>query len=168
MTKPLPILVLSVLAALNGGVAFGLGMMTILGSKMLFTPSGYGPNRIAISQLFGPFADQTGWILLALGALFIVGGYGLFTLREWARLAVFWGFAVLAASTLVAVGWGVLQGQMGVAVGGLLKIVVEVSLCWYLATPSVRSSFSQACGGRKPQMRGLIAEPRSSRHPQQK
>src|SRR5687767_6614551 len=125
MEKPVPIIALSVLAMLNGGVAFVLGIMTLLGSKMLFTPSGYGPNRIAVSQLFGPFADQTGWILLVLGVLFVLVSYGLYTLQEWARLTVFWVSAVLAVLTLVAVGWGVFHSQWGVVVGGLLKIAVE-------------------------------------------
>ncbi len=53
MGKPVPIIVLSVLAMLNGGVTSVLGVLTLLGSKLLFTPSGYGPNRIAISQVFG-------------------------------------------------------------------------------------------------------------------
>ena len=140
--RPVPIIVLSVMAMLNGGVAFVLGTMTLLGNRMLFTPGGYGPNRIAISQLFGPFAGQTGWIVLVLGALFVLGGYGLFTLQEWARLTLFWVFAILAGATLMAVGWGIYRGQLGVVVGGLLKIAVEVALCLYLAAPSVRSAFS--------------------------
>lgn len=142
MEKPISIIVFAVMAMLNGGVAFVLGIMTLLGSKMLFTPSGYGPNRIAISQLFGSFADQTGWVLLVLGVLFVLGGYGLFTLQEWARLIMFWVFAVIAVLTLVAIGWGVFHGQLGVVVGGLLKIAVESALCWYLITPSVRSAFA--------------------------
>src|ERR1700760_4279760 len=113
MGKPVPIVVLSIMAMLNGGAAFVLGTMTLFGSRVLFTPGGYGPNRIAISQLFGPFADQTGWIMLVLGVLFVLGGYGLFTLQEWARLAVFWGFAILAGATLMAVGWGIYRGQLG-------------------------------------------------------
>lgn len=127
---------------LNGGATFVLGVMTLLGSKMLFTPSGYGPNRIAVSQLFGPFANQTGWIFLVLGVLFVVVGYRLFTLEEWARLTVFWVFAIVAGVTFVAVAWGIYQGQSGVVVSGLLKIAVEVALCWYLTTPNVRRAFS--------------------------
>jgi len=142
MGKPIPIIVLSVLAMLNGGVIFVLGILTLLGSKMLFTPSGYGPNRIAISQILGSFADQTGWIFLVLGVLFVLFGYGLFTLREWARLTVFWVFAVVAGATFVAVVWGVYHGELGVVVSGLLKITVEVALCWYLNARSVRSAFS--------------------------
>lgn len=142
MEKPIPIIVLSVLAMLNGGVAFVLGVMTLLGSRVLFTPGGYGPNRIAVSQLFGPFAAQTGLIVLVLGVLFVLGGYGLFTLQGWARLTVFWVFAILAALTLVAVGWGVFHGQLGVVVGGLLKIAVESALCWYVSTPGVKAAFS--------------------------
>ncbi len=142
MGKPVPIIVLSVLAMLNGGVTSVLGVLTLLGSKLLFTPSGYGPNRIAISQVFGPFADQTGWILLVLGVLFVLVGYGLFTLQEWARLTVFWVFAIVAVATFVAVVWGVYHGELGVVVSGLLKVTVEAALCWYLNARSVRSAFS--------------------------
>lgn len=142
MNKPIPIIVFAVMAMLNGGVTLVLGIMTLLGSKLLFTPGGYGPNRVAISQLFGSFADQTGWILVVLGVLFVLVGYGLFTLREWARLTMFWVFAVIAVLTLVAVGWGVLHGQSGVVVSGLLKIAVESALCWYLITPGVRNAFA--------------------------
>jgi hypothetical protein len=142
MNKPVPIIILSALAILNGIAAFALGILTLLGSKFVFTPSGYGPDRIAISELFGPLADQTGWILFAVGVLFLLAGYGLFTFREWARLTVFWGFAVLAGLTLVAVGWGVLHAQWGVVTGGLLKTSVEAALCWYLTTAKVRTAFS--------------------------
>ena len=128
---------------LNGGVTFVLGLLTLLGSRMLFTPSGYGPNRIAISQLFGPFAGQTGWIVLALGVVFVLVGYGLFTLREWARLTVFGVFALVAAATLVAVGWGLYRGELGVVVSGLLKAAFETALCLYLSAPGVRSAFSR-------------------------
>lgn len=142
MEKPAPIFVLSILAMLNGGVTFGLGVMTLLGSEILFKPSGYGPNRIAVSQLFGPFANQTGWIFLALGALFLLVGYGLLNLKAWARLTVFWVFAIVAGATLLAVGWGIYHRELGMVVSGLLKITVEVALCLYLITPRVRSAFS--------------------------
>ena len=128
---------------LNGGVALVLGVMTLLGSRVLFTPGGHGPDRIAISQLFGPFAGQTAWIVLALGVVFVLVGCGLFTLREWARLTVLWVFALVAGATLLAVGWGVYNGEFGVVVTGLLKAAVEVALCLYLITPGVRSAFSR-------------------------
>ena len=142
MKKPIPIVVISILAMLNASVTFVLGLITLLGSRILFTPSGYGPNRIAISQLFGPFADQTGWIILALGVLFAIVGYGLFSLKEWARLTLFSVFAVVAALTLAAVGWGVLHGEWGVVMSGVLKAAADVGLCWYLSTRGVRNAFA--------------------------
>lgn len=69
MKKPLPVTVISVLAVVNGGVTCLLGLLTLLGSRVLFTPAGYGPNRIAIAQVFGPFSGQAGWIVLGLGTL---------------------------------------------------------------------------------------------------
>lgn len=141
MKKPVPIVILSTFAMLNGGAAVVLGIATLLGSKVLFTPSGHGPNRIAMSQIFGPFAEQTGWIFIALGVLFILTGYGLFTLKGWARRALFWVSAIVAVLTLGAVVWGVFHGEWGVVVSGLLKVAAESGLCWYLSRPGVRHAF---------------------------
>ncbi len=141
MKKPAPIVILSVLAVLNGVVTFALGAVTLLGSRLLFTPSGYGPNRVAIAKLLGPFSGQVGWVMLALGVVFVLIGYGLFALREWARLTLFWVFAVVAGATLVAVGWGVYHGELGVILSGLLKAGVDAALCLYLAAPGVRGAF---------------------------
>ena len=143
MNKPIPVIILSVLAILNGVAAFVLGTMTLLGNTFVFTPDGIGPNRIAISELFGPLAAQTGWILLLIGMLFMVIGYGLLTFREWARFTLFWGFAVLAGLTVIAVGWAVFHSELGVVIGGLFKVAVEVALCWYLTARNVRSAFSR-------------------------
>jgi hypothetical protein len=140
--KPVPIIIFSVLAMMNGLAAFVLGVITLLGSKLLFTADGYGPNRIAISELFGVFAPQTGWIMLAFGLVFISVGYGLFTFKNLARLAVFYAFALLAAATVIAVSWGIYQGEWGVVIGGILKIAVEIAVCVYLSTSKVRKAFS--------------------------
>lgn len=141
--RPVAVAAISILAILNGSLTVVLGVMTPFGSRVLFTPSGYGPNRIAMSELFGPLAGRTGWIFLALGILFVMVGYGLFTLREWARLALFWVFAVVAAATLVAVGWGIYHGEVGVVLSGLLKAAVDVALCRYLTAPGVRGAFAK-------------------------
>lgn len=140
--KPFPIIIFSVLAMFNGLAAFLLGVITLWGNKLLFTANGYGPNRIAISELFVVFAPQTGWIMLAIGTIFVSVGYGLFTFRNLVRLAVFYAFALLALSTIIAVGWGIYQGEWGVVVGGILKIAVEVAVCFYLTTSTVRKAFT--------------------------
>ena len=135
---------MSILALVNGGVTCLMGLMTLLGSRVLFTPSGYGPNRIAIAEVFGPLSGQAGWVVLTLGVLFALVGYGLFTLRWWARLTLFWVFAVAAAATLVAVGWGVYHGEVGVAVTGLLKVAADSVVCWYFSRPGVREAFARS------------------------
>jgi hypothetical protein len=142
MKKPILIIVLSVIGMMNGVGTIALGAMTLLGSEAVFTPSGYGPNRIAIAQLFGPFANHAGWILLGAGVLIASVSYGLFILREWARLTLFWVLAVIAALTVVAVAWGIYEGHLGVGVAGLLKIAVESALCWYLNKSSVKFVFA--------------------------
>jgi len=131
--KPVPIIIFSILAMINGLAAFALGVITLLGSKLLFTADGFGPNRIAISELFGVFAPQAGWIMFAIGLVFVSVGYGLFTFRNLARLAVFYAFALLATATAtaIAVSWGIYQGEGDDVMGGILKITVKSAVLCY-------------------------------------
>ncbi|MGH9751298.1 MAG: hypothetical protein ACREA2_00810 [Blastocatellia bacterium] len=142
MKKPIPIIILSAIGAMNGAGAIALGAMALLGAKVVFTPSGYGPNRIAIAQWSGPFANQSGWFLIGIGFLILSVSYGLFTLQEWMRLTVFWVLAVSATLTVVAIGWGIYESHWGVVTAGLLKVAVESALCWYLNSSRVRRAFA--------------------------
>jgi len=143
MKKPIPIIVLSAMGALNGVGSIAFGVITLLGSDVAFTSGGYGPNRIAIAQLFGPFANYTGWILLGVGVAIASISYGLFALQERARLILFWALAALATLTVIPIGWGVYGAHLDVVAAGILKIAVESAFCWYLNTPIVKRVFAK-------------------------
>jgi hypothetical protein len=140
---PLPILIFSILAVVNGASSVVLGAATLLGSRMLYTPAGYGPNRIAFAEIFGPLAPFAGYIFLALGIVFVSVGLGLFRLKNWSRLIVMWAMGVIAVLTVGAVVWGVYHLEYGVIISGLIKIAIEGAVCFYFCSPPVRKVFGR-------------------------
>jgi hypothetical protein len=140
VSRPLPITVLATLAVLNGlGVAL-LAALASMGSGVVWSPQGVGPNRIALADVFGALRGHTVWLLACFAVLLVVLGVGLFRLRAWARWGVVVAMGVAALGTLVAIVWAVRQREWGVVAAGLVKVTVEVGLCYYLLHPA-RSAF---------------------------
>jgi hypothetical protein len=144
LKRPLVITVLAGLGLLNGLATAALGVATIAGSRLVYAPLGYGPNRVPLASLLGPLSGEAGWILLALGLALFLLGVGLLRVRPWARLALLAVTATAALATSAAVIWGIVNGEWGVAGSGLLKLALYVGLGWYLTKAAVRAAFGRA------------------------
>lgn len=131
-------------AMLNGILMFAVGVWTLMGSKLLFTPSGYGPDRIAIASLLGPLASHAGWFFLGLAVVVGLIGLGLFALKAWARFILLAILVAISILTVVEIGLGVTRGYWGVVALGLLKLAIYGSLIWYFNLDSVKRRFSRA------------------------
>jgi hypothetical protein len=130
------------MAMLNGLFVFALGMLTLLGNNFVFTPSGYGPDRVAIASLLGPFAPRAGWVLLSLGLIVVLVGYGLFALKSWARYFLLAVLIIVALATVVEIVLGFNRSYWGVVIGGAVKLAFYAVLIWYFNSGSVKRAFS--------------------------
>jgi hypothetical protein len=144
MQRPLGITLLAVGSMLNGILMLAVGVWTLMGSNFLFTPSGYGPNRIAIATLFGPLASYAGWVFLGLGVIVGLIGLGLFALKAWARFILLAVLVVVSVLTVVEIGSGLKRSYWGVVLVGLLKLAIYAVVLWYLNRHAVRRKFSSA------------------------
>jgi hypothetical protein len=144
MERPLGLTLLAIGSMLNGILMLAVGVWTLMGSNFLFTPSGYGPNRIAIATLLGPFASYAGWVCLGLGVIVGLIGLGLFALKAWARFILLAVLVVVSVFTVVEIGSGLTRSYWGVVFVGLLKLVIYAVVLWYLNRDGVRRKFSSA------------------------
>ena len=144
MQRPLGITLLAIGAVLNGILMLAVGVWTLMGSNFLFTPSGYGPNRIAIATLLGPLATYAGWVFLCLGVMVGLIGLGLFALKAWARFILLAVLVVVSVLTVVEIGSGLKQSYWGVVLVGLLKLAIYAVVLWYLNRNAVRRKFSSS------------------------
>lgn len=141
--KPILLILLGVLAMLNSLASLTFGVLTLLGNRTAFEPSGAGPNRVAIADLLGPLGPYTGWVLLVAGLSIGAVGYGLFAAQPWSRYLVLAVLGLLAVLMVGAVAWGVWAGHLGVVLAGVLKFGLLSLACWYLNTPAVCEAFSR-------------------------
>lgn len=128
---------------LNGVLVLALGVLTLMGNNFVFTPSGYGPDRVAIATLLGPLAPHTGWVLLCLGLTVVLIGYGLFALKSWARYILLAVLVIVALATVAEMVIGFNRSYWGVVISGALKLVLYAVLIWYFNLGSVKREFSR-------------------------
>jgi hypothetical protein len=133
MNRPTGVVVIAILYWLG---AFGLLCM---GAIMAIGFSVFG----AFVNRFGPIVAGLGVIgglvFLGIGAAVAIIGYGLFQLREWARITaiVFAGIGLVLAflSFLHPFGFGLM--------GRLFRLGVNALIIWYLIQPQIRGRFSK-------------------------
>ena len=143
MHRPLAITLLAIGTMLNGIVMLALGVWTLMGSNFLFTPSGYGPDRVAIATLLGPLAPHAGWVFLCLGVIVGLIGFGLFALKAWARVIMLGTLVLVSILTVVEIGSGFKHSFWGVVIVGLLKLALYGVVIWYFNLASVKQRFSR-------------------------
>ena len=150
--------VVSILAVLNFvGATFELFLLilaivapdTLRGLLQGLSPGGSGPAGLlalgrALPLYFGVMA-------LAIGAL----GYGMWQLKNWARIVTMGMAALSLAGTLFSLR--VLVVSVSAVAMAALRIGLCVGLLWYLVRPGVRAAFrsrstSPAMEPRRPQL----------------
>jgi len=144
MQRPIAITLLAIGSMVNGIVMIVLGVWTLMGSRFLFTPSGYGPDRIAIATLLGPLSPYAGWVFVGLGVMVVLLGLGLFALKAWARFILLAVLIIVSLLTVVEIALGFQHRYWGVVIAGLLKLALYAAAIGYMNLQSVKRSFSKA------------------------
>jgi hypothetical protein len=133
MRRPAGVIVLALLYAIGAFCLFGMGLLLTVGSSfMAAMVHGMGPLLTGIGTIGGVF-------MLGMAVLLAFVAYGLFQMREWARIAamVFAGFGLVASmvSLFTPLGLSI--------VGRVVRIAINALILWYLNQPNVRGLFGR-------------------------
>src|SRR5215471_12242698 len=148
MNRPVGVTVIAVLffiaavLAVFGGIAMMLGGGFI---ATLISQSG-GQGSGAGAGLFAGLGAAIGVVILVIGALYFLVGWGLLKLKEWARIV-----------TIVLAGLGILGALFGlvgvfthfgaiIVFWTLVRLAICVWMIWYLLQPQVKAAFQAAPG----------------------
>jgi hypothetical protein len=131
MQKPTGVVIIAVLYWIGA-----LGLL-VIGMMMSFGFSAFMAMSKGFVPLLAGFGLVGGIVLLGLGAVFVLIGYGLFALQEWARIV-----------TVVLTGIGFLVAMSGMfwpsvygLVPRLFRIALDGVIIWYLLQPHVKAAF---------------------------
>lgn len=138
MARPTGVTILAILSFLGG-------VLTILGGVGSFfigaVGAGAAPALGGPLAIFGAFA---GVILLVLGVLYLINGFGLLKLMAWARQLTM----VLVVIGLLFGIWGLFRAFMPFSFLGILwqciGIAIDVWILMYMLKPHVKQAFGIA------------------------
>ena len=147
--RPLGVTLLAVLSFISVGTYLMLMFLSLFAPETVrsllegLSPQGSGPVMLlSMGRILGIYFAA----MALLGGLF---GYGMWTLRNWAR----WVTIVLSAISLVATVAGLIGIGTGMSVSAILVGLFRIGLCllvlWYMWVPGVRLAFRSRNGGKK-------------------
>lgn len=140
MGRPTGVTIIAVLDFIGAGfcVLAGLGMMLgggFIASMMSQQEGGAGAG------LLGAIGAAAGVFFLVLAAVAVLLGWGLWKLKEWARIVTIVFAATGAVFALIGM-FAVLGhfAAVGIVVG-LIRLAINGLIIWYLLQPHVKAAF---------------------------
>ena len=137
MARPGGVTVIAVLEFLGAAlcVLFGLGAITGAGFvTTMLRNQGSAAGMSSLTANMGSVFAVTCFIIAAILALL---AWCLLALKEWARIVVI----VLAGVSAVFTVIGMAQFGSSMMTSGILRLVIDVLIIWYLMIPRVRTAF---------------------------
>jgi len=140
--RPSGVTAMAVVAAIAGvmDILAGLGDIGVGGG--LLTDLGFGATLDSVMTVVGV-------ILVAVGALGVAAGYGLWQLRDWGwQIARIWASVCIVVG-LVGVGLSLLGDSLvteilALIAGSAVPAILAVIVLWYLYQPHVKAAFGRS------------------------
>ena len=143
MPKPVGVIIIAVLQFLGAAGTAIIGLVALFGMGMLAQIlQQNGTIQASTAPMLVGAGVVIGVICLIFAALFGFVGYGLVTLKNWARVIVM-VFAVLGLA-LGAIGLiaDVMRGHSAAIVMDIIRLAINGLIFWYLNQPHVKAVFS--------------------------
>ena len=139
MQRPLAVTVLAVLAIIGGllGIVAGLGMLGV-SAFAVFAGTAPQSGEATSAGLLDATGTGLGAAALAIGILNLLFGLGAWLVMRWAWML---GILMRILSVVqVVAGWLI----NGFTVGGMMILLVNAGLLYYLLLPDVKRAFGRA------------------------
>lgn len=139
MQRPLAVTVLAVLAIIGGllGIVAGLGMLGV-SAFAVFAGTAPQSGEATSAGLLDATGTGLGAAALAIGILNLLFGLGAWLVMRWAWML---GILIQILSVVqVVAGWLI----NGFTVGGMMILLVNAGLLYYLLLPDVKRAFGRA------------------------
>lgn len=144
MNRPGGVTVIAVLEFLVGALCILGGLAVMLGGGFLATilsQSG-AQGGAAGAGILGALGAAMGVVFLIFGALYILVGWGMLKLKQWARIVtmVFAGLGILGS--LFALAGAFVHFHVFVLFWVVVRVAIAGWILWYLLQPNVSAAFN--------------------------
>jgi len=143
MDRPTGITILAVLEFLTAGALILAALLFIVAFGLLGGAAGQAGESGGMAVLMG-LGAVAGVILLVIALIPLALGYGLWKLKNWARILVI-VFSILGVlSNLAGAAIPLMTGEPVSAVSSVIGLGVNGLILWYMFQPHVKQAFGAA------------------------
>jgi hypothetical protein len=143
-SRPTGVTILAILDLVGGVIAFLIGLFVVaLGGSGLLAQFGYG--------FVSAFVVAAGVVIIIIGFLGVLLGWGMWAGKEWAWLLAVILYALGALSSLASLATGSFSSIVG--------LVIYALLLWYLWRPHVKAYFGKGMGMQSTPMAQPVPPP---------
>lgn len=141
MGRPVGVTILAILYFLGAlGCILG-GILSMVGGGLAATLGNQAGSQGAGAAILGALGAAAGVVILILGALYVLLGWGMWKLKNWARIITI----ILMALGVAGALFGVVGLLAHFSVFGLVLTVFWLAIysliIWYLVKPDVKAAF---------------------------
>src|SRR2546421_1649861 len=146
MNRPVGVTILAILCFIGTALCVigGIGVMAGGGFIANLINQSGGQGSAGAAGLLAGLGAAVGVIILIFGAVYALVGWGLWKLKEWARIVTI----VLVAIGALFQALGVFGSLLHFNIFGILWagfwLAVDVLIIWYLLKPEVKAAFQGA------------------------
>lgn len=153
MNRPTGVTVLAVLQFIGAGFCVIGGLLMMVGGTFLAAILGRagagGEGSIALAGMGALIGVVGGVFCLVLAVLYGIVGWGMWGLKNWARMVTIVLAAIGALFQVLGMMGSMLHFRIGAMLWNLIWLGVNAVIVWYLIQPQVKAAFE----GQAPQAR---------------
>ena len=142
MGRPVGVTILAILNFIGAGFCLLGGIGMILGGGFIATMLSQGQGAGAAGILAG-LGAAAGVFIIIVGGISAFVGFGLWKLKEWARIVSIVLYGISAALQLLGLLGSLAHFNAFAVVWSVFWVAVDAFVIWYLLKPEVKAAFQQ-------------------------
>lgn len=137
MARPTGVTIIAVLYFIGAAVCLLGGVLLFVGGGFLATMMNQGGDGAAGAGILAGLGAVAGVIVLVVGVVSALVGWGLLKLKSWARIIViiFSALGILGALAML------LHFSPLILVGFVIRLAINGLILWYMLKPEVAAAF---------------------------
>lgn len=143
MGRPTGVTVLAILDFIGAGLCVLIGLLMIVGGGFMATMMSQqgGQGSAGVAGLFAGLGAVAGVFAIIFGGVCALLGFGLWKLKEWARIVSIVLTGISGAFQLFGLLGSLAHFNLFAVVWSLFWLAIDALIIWYLLKPEVRAAF---------------------------
>lgn len=144
MGRPTGVTILAILCFIGAGFCLLGGLGLLLGGSVVATMINQQGANSGVASILAGLGALAGVCIIIVGGIYALVGFGLWKLKEWARMVSIILTAIGAVLNLPGLLTSLTHFNLGALIWTLFWLAIDVWIIMYLLKPHVKAAFQGA------------------------